>query len=89
VRAAAAEGVKSEHHVTVLGEPIGTTPDAVVLSCALVQQQHTWPDVITGVVVDGEVADHGPAEGFVLDALGVQHGPHCRYPSAIDSPANT
>ena len=41
VCAAAAEIVEGEHDVPELGEPIGTSPNIVVLPSALVHQQHT------------------------------------------------
>ncbi len=71
VLAAAAEVVERKRDIAARGEPLRTVPHVVVLTSALVHQQHRGPVAVTGLAIDGEVADHLHPAGLVRDPLGV------------------
>ena len=73
--AAAAEVVESERDVAEPSESISSPTNVVVLSSALVHQQHARPIAATKLVIDREVADHGNTKCFVLDPIATQHFP--------------
>jgi hypothetical protein len=85
VLAAATEVVESEREVPEPGETIGSQTNIVVLSTALVHQQHPRPIAASKLIIDSEVADHGNAKCFVLDPCGAQHVRDCKEVAGLDA----